>query len=620
MIKHVFALTTAALALALLLLILVLPTPEEKPSETNAAPSEQNNADKVQFITNVTLFTGDGFTPNMSIEIENGVIKAIDTNDNMAEHIGDSTTVLEATGLTMLPGLIDAHTHTWGNGLADTLRFGVTTQLDMFTDESILVQTLADRKARKQTNKADLFSSGTLATVEKGHGTQFGFSIDTIATVSDIAPFVAERKAKGADYIKLVYMPYQDYMPSLSLELATAVIQEAQSQGMLALAHVSSQQAALDMIKANVNGLVHIFADSLASREIITLAKQKNVFIIPTLSVIDGVDKGTTAKQALANKKVGKLLSPAQLATLKTSFPYHSSAFSIAKAKQNVRLFHEAGVTILSGSDAPNPSTAYGVSAHTEMHLLNDSGLSIIDAINAATQLPAKLFSLDDRGRIAVGKRADFVLVPNSIANSIDSSFDVKHVFKNGYEVNIQVPTVTEAPSADSGLLGNFEQDTLAKVTTLEGFMWGQSNDKMAGGQSTAQLSITLSGANGTNQALQVKGSVKAGFAYPWAGAAIGDFTPPTTGLNISAYSQLEFWVKGTPGTYRVMAFEAGFESGNARIPANQNFVITQDWQKVSLPLSSFDNFNLERFAGLAFVAGPSLGEFEFYLDEIVLK
>lgn len=620
MIKHVFAYTSAGLALAIVVLLMVLPTPIEQVPNANEPLTNSHNNENVQFITNVTLFDGKSFNPNMSIELENGLIKNIASADAMAMDINDSSYVLDATGLTILPGLIDAHTHTWGNGLADTLRFGVTTHLDMFTEESLLAKTRNDRVNLNKSDHADLFSSGTLATVKKGHGTQFGFAIDTIATVSDIAPFIAKRKAQGADYIKLVYMPYQNYMPSLSLELAEEVIREAHEQGMLALAHISSQKAALDMMNADVDGLVHIFADTIASPEVVSLAKDKDVFIIPTLSVIDGVDKATSAKQVLANPNVRKLLSPAQLGTLKTSFPYNSSAFSISKAQQNVALFHKAGVTILSGSDAPNPSTAYGISTHIEMQLLHASGLSIVEAINAASLLPAKLFALNDRGSIDIGKRADFILVPNSISTNIESSLDFKHVFKNGREVNIQVPVATDLPIAQSDVIGNFEQNNMQNVQTLAGFMWSQSNDEMAGGNSRAVLSLVSDGANNTSQSLLVKGAIEAGFVFPWAGAAVGDFTPPASGLNISAYSHLEFWVKGTPGEYRVMAFEVGFTSGNSRIPANQNFTITKEWQKISLPLHDFDNFNLKAFSGLAFVAGPTMGEFEFYLDEITLK
>lgn len=617
MIKHVFAYTTAGLALVIIVLLMVLPTPIEQVRDVNKTLNNANISHNIEFITNVTVFNGEAFIPEMSVELENGLIKKIDSADAMSADINDSVNVLDATGLTMLPGLIDAHTHTWGNGLADTLRFGVSTHLDMFTNESLLVNTRSDRENLQEFKRADLFSSGTLATVDKGHGTQFGFAIDTIATISDIAPFVAKRKAQGADYIKLVYMPYQNYMPSLSLALAEELVKQAHAHDMLALAHISSQQAALDMINANIDGLVHIFADSIASPEIIALAKNKGVFIIPTLSVIDGVDKAATAKQVLANPSVRKMMSSAQLGTLQTSYPYAGSAFSIAKAQQNVALFHEAGVAILSGSDAPNPSTAYGVSAHTEMQLLHASGLSIVEAINAASLLPAKLFALDDRGSIEIGKRADFMLVPNSISTNIKSSLALKHVFKNGHRVNIQVPVANDPPTAQSDVLGNFEQNSLENVETLPDFIWSESNDKMAGGNSSAALSLTSGGANNTSQSLHVTGAIEAGFAFPWAGAAVGDFIAPVSGLNISAYSHLEFWIKGTPGKYQVMAFDAGFASGNARIPANQHFTITQTWQKVSLPLDNFDNFNLKAFAGLAFVAGSELSEFEFYIDEI---
>ena len=75
---------------------------------------------------------------------------------------------------------------------------------------------------------------------------------------------------------------------------------------------------------------------------------------------------------------------------------------SLASAK----LLHAAGIPILAGTDAGNPGTTHGASMHGELALLVKAGLSSTEALHAATALPAKIFNLNDRGRIAVGMRA----------------------------------------------------------------------------------------------------------------------------------------------------------------------------------------------------------------------
>jgi len=64
---------------------------------------------------------------------------------------------------------------------------------------------------------------------------------------------------------------------------------------------------------------------------------------------------------------------------------------------------HAAGVPNLPGMDAPNPGTAPGASLHRELELLVRGGLTPLEALHAATSLPAVAFALQDRGRIALG-------------------------------------------------------------------------------------------------------------------------------------------------------------------------------------------------------------------------
>jgi imidazolonepropionase-like amidohydrolase len=107
----------------------------------------------------------------------------------------------------------------------------------------------------------------------------------------------------------------------------------------------------------------------------------------------------------------------------------------IANARDSVRRLHDAGVPILAGTDAPNRNTVHGASLHEELAQLVDVGLTAQEALAAATSRPADAFGLRDRGRIAVGKRADLLLVEGDPTRDILDSRRILTVWKNGFRV-----------------------------------------------------------------------------------------------------------------------------------------------------------------------------------------
>ena len=79
-------------------------------------------------VRNVRLFDGTRVIPGTTVVFENGIITSIGAS------VPEGAEVIDGTGKTLLPGMIDSHTHAFTNALERALRFGVTTELDMFTD------------------------------------------------------------------------------------------------------------------------------------------------------------------------------------------------------------------------------------------------------------------------------------------------------------------------------------------------------------------------------------------------------------------------------------------------------------------------------------------------------
>jgi imidazolonepropionase-like amidohydrolase len=100
-----------------------------------------------------------------------------------------------------------------------------------------------------------------------------------------------------------------------------------------------------------------------------------------------------------------------------------------------VRELQVAGADILAGSDAPNPGTVHGATLHQELELLVQAGLTPVQALAAATSVPARRFGLSDRGAIAPGRRADLVLVDGDPTRDVTATRAIVAIWKNGAPV-----------------------------------------------------------------------------------------------------------------------------------------------------------------------------------------
>ena len=116
----------------------------------------------------------------------------------------------------------------------------------------------------------------------------------------------------------------------------------------------------------------------------------------------------------------------------------------LANAEAAVLALRRAGVSILAGTDAPAPGMAHGLSLHRELELLVNSGLMPTEALAAATSETARAFGFHDRGRIAIGTRADLVLVSGHPTVDITATRDIVGVWKLGARVTrYQVATTS---------------------------------------------------------------------------------------------------------------------------------------------------------------------------------
>ncbi|HAT42693.1 MAG TPA: hypothetical protein DCS87_13350 [Rheinheimera sp.] len=478
----------------------------------------------------VTVFQDGRFSATpLYVTVDDGVISAI------SAHKPDlDVPFITAEGGTLLPGLTDAHVHTYGNALEQQLRAGVTSVLDMFMAPDLLKTQLKAQSRTVDTHSSDaasdrghpsaasliqdtqqfaayqqtvstqatLYSAGVLATSPKGHGTEYGIAIPTISSPEQADSFVRERIAEGSAYLKIVYQsdkaPY-NRMPSIDQATLHALVDAAHQHGLKAVVHIADQVSAQDAVNAGADGLVHSFFDSPIKPELLRALVDRKVFVIPTLAVYDANIGGTL------NQRFSQLVSAARPLTRREQqglAPLQLNRLLPPNLLQNlyanVRAMHDAGVVLLAGTDAPNGGTLHGLSLQAEMLALREVGLSTEQALLAASRTPLRQFGIEDRGDIAVGQQADLVLLAKG--DVWQQLTKPSRIWHQGLPVSLQH---AQNPTLSAGVLVDFSEQAPGSINTTadqagipagsvrasKGFASVQT-DARFGGKSTIQASI----------------------------------------------------------------------------------------------------------------------------------
>lgn len=389
-------------------------------------------------VRNVRLFDGEQVVDATSVRIDGSTITAVGPAASTDGLSADQ--IIDGTGKTLLPGLIDAHAHPRSPALELAILFGVTTELDMFTTP----ERIGDQReqARTRDDLADIRSASTGATVLGGHpsmliGLSFKEQFPVISSADDAEEFVAARIAEGADFIKLLIddgTAIGHSSPSLTQEMAAAVVEQAHRHNLLAVAHATSRDGAAQAVAAGVDGLVHIFMDRPADDEIVSQIVDSGVFVVPTL-VTMGSMAGDVTGAEVANDARSEGLIPSDWRHNMCQCWQFASPSSLDNALQATGRLREAGVRLLAGTDAADVGvlgTAHGASLHAELGLLVRAGLTPVEALRAVTSAPADCFGLTDRGRVRAGLQADLVLVDGDPTSEISDSLSIDSVWRRG--------------------------------------------------------------------------------------------------------------------------------------------------------------------------------------------
>nr|WP_236705088.1 amidohydrolase family protein [Hymenobacter sp. AT01-02] len=384
------------------------------------------------------VFDGETLHQGWGVLVEGDKIKAAGPAGQLAVPAGART--LELPGLTLLPGLIEGHSHlllhpyneaSWNDQVLlesqamrvarataharATLEAGFTTARDLGTEGADYADVGLKQAIDHGIIPGPRLLVATRALVATGsYGPKLSVDVDVPQGAQEadgtdgIIRAVREQIGKGADIIK-VYADYrwganEPSRPTFSQEELTLIVQTARSAGRPVVAHASTPEG---MRRATLAGVQTIEHGDAGTSEVFKLMKQRGVALCPTVAAGD-------ATSQYRGWRKGQDPEPER----------------IRQKHVSMKAALQSGVDVAVGGDVG--VFTHGDNLREAEQLVQDYGLPTLQVLRGLTSTNARIFQLLDRGRVQPGLLADLVAVAGDPTQDIKALRQVRLVVKGG--------------------------------------------------------------------------------------------------------------------------------------------------------------------------------------------
>ena len=426
--------------------------------ESPAPPSEPAAEAGGVAIVGAQLIDGTGTDPvaDSVIVIRDGRIQAAGPRETTV--VPDGAEVVEATGQTVIPGLVDTHNHYGGDltaverALNAQVYYGVTTARSIGSDSPEKVAVMLEANAGRP-GMPRMFTAGLGFTHPDGFNSG-GRNEPT--TAAEAREMVRAQAALGVHFVKMWVNDVAEPNLKITPEIRTAIVDEAISNGLLPVAHIDEEADGRQLVEAGLRDFLHSTVrtfgpgagvpmdDPEVSQEFPQLCLDNGVVFSPTLSISQNNWHFAEHPELLDDPALRAAFNPDSLARwddpeVRTNvvespgFEDRKAAFRQVQAF--VKTIHDAGVRVALGTDSGTGNVPMGWGTHHELELYVEAGLTPMQALVAATATGAGAMppvGSADFGTLEAGKIADLVVLDADPLTDIRNTLQIDRVMQAG--------------------------------------------------------------------------------------------------------------------------------------------------------------------------------------------